>query len=652
MHRLVAPAPRPGPAALYGRRHALASSPSSPSLVGRSLLAAPPARARRGWIWPVDGEVITPYRNGDDPYAARPAPRDRHRGAPVGAPWSRARSRARALRGRRRPSGPDRRRCDGRRRASTPRYLHLSRVVGRRRASGSRRARGSGAVGTSGRRSAARAAPALRRARGGQPPRLPRPARRSCSARARPRRRPAAGAAPAACRCRAPAPRRPGRRPRRGARPRRRSACRGPPAAALGRPVPATGVPAPARVLAPQAASRRPSRRGAHRRAPRASARGRRPDPRARPRLRARRARRPRVRRARRRPRRRARGPRRRLALRPCLAAPGRAARLRRCGGAPGAGGARPPGALGRSGARALEPPVASSGRAYYVTTPIYYVNGEPHLGHVYTTIAADVLARHMRQRGEDVFFLTGTDEHGEPVAQAAEREGVTPARAGRPERRAVPGGGAAGERHQRLLHPHERPRARAVVTEVVNRLKENGHVYEGTYEGWYCPRCADFKTEAELIEGNKCPIHLIELEREKEDNWFFRLSAFQERLEQLYADRPEFVLPQNRYNEALSFIKGGLQDLSLSRARDLMGRAGAVGPRAGDLRLDRRAPQLLLGALATRARARTSPRGSGRRRAPDRQGHPQVPRGDLARAADGGRDRAAASACSSTATC
>jgi len=105
-------------------------------------------------------------------------------------------------------------------------------------------------------------------------------------------------------------------------------------------------------------------------------------------------------------------------------------------------------------------------------------------------------------------------------------------------------------------------------VTEVVNRLKENGHVYEGTYEGWYCPRCADFKTDAELIEGDKCPIHLIVLEREKEDNWFFRLSTFQEPLEKLYADNPEWVLPRNRYNEALSFIEGGLNDLSLSRAR------------------------------------------------------------------------------------
>jgi methionyl-tRNA synthetase len=205
---------------------------------------------------------------------------------------------------------------------------------------------------------------------------------------------------------------------------------------------------------------------------------------------------------------------------------------------------------------------------AYYVTTPIYYVNAEPHLGHAYTTIAADVLARHRRQRGDDVFFLTGTDEHGEPVAQAAERLGTTPreladknAERFRDLARRID---ATNDFFIRTSDPeHE-----AVVAEVVQRIHDNGHVYEGTYEGWYCPRCADFKTESELVDGNKCPIHLIVLEKEKEDNWFFRLSTFQEPLERLYAERPEWVRPQERYNEALSFIKQGLQDVSLSRTR------------------------------------------------------------------------------------
>jgi methionyl-tRNA synthetase len=204
----------------------------------------------------------------------------------------------------------------------------------------------------------------------------------------------------------------------------------------------------------------------------------------------------------------------------------------------------------------------------YYVTTPIYYVNGEPHLGHAYTTIAADVLARHMRQRGEDVFFLTGTDEHGEPVTQAAERLGITPRELG--DRNA----GRFKELAAKLNATNDffirttDPEHGDIVAEVVQRIHDNGHVYEGTYEGWYCPRCADFKTESELEEGNKCPIHKIELELEREDNWFFRLSSFQEPLERLYAERPDFVIPQNRYNEALSFIESGLRDLSLSRAR------------------------------------------------------------------------------------
>jgi methionyl-tRNA synthetase len=205
---------------------------------------------------------------------------------------------------------------------------------------------------------------------------------------------------------------------------------------------------------------------------------------------------------------------------------------------------------------------------SFYVTTPIYYVNAEPHLGHAYTTIAADVLARHMRQRGEDVFFLTGTDEHGEPVAQAADREGVTPRElADRNAQRFRDLTTTLGVTNDFFIRTSDPEHERA-VQEVLQKVYDNGYVYEGTYEGYYCPRCADFKTDAELIDGNKCPIHLIVLEREKEDNYFFKLSAFQERLEQLYADQPDFVQPQSRYNEALSFIKGGLNDVSLTRAR------------------------------------------------------------------------------------
>jgi methionyl-tRNA synthetase len=205
---------------------------------------------------------------------------------------------------------------------------------------------------------------------------------------------------------------------------------------------------------------------------------------------------------------------------------------------------------------------------AYYVTTPIYYVNAEPHLGHAYTTIAADVLARHMRQRGEDVFFLTGTDEHGEPVAQAAEREGVTPRElADRNAERFRDLTKTLNVTNDFFIRTSD-PEHEAAVQRVLQRVYDNGYVYEGTYEGWYCPRCADFKTDDELVDGNRCPIHLIVLEREKEDNYFFKLSAFQEQLERLYAERPDFVGPPVRFNEALSFIKGGLNDVSLTRAR------------------------------------------------------------------------------------
>ena len=171
-----------------------------------------------------------------------------------------------------------------------------------------------------------------------------------------------------------------------------------------------------------------------------------------------------------------------------------------------------------------------------------------------------------MRQRGEDVFFLTGTDEHGEPIALAAEREGVSPqelADRNAPKfREMVERVGASNDFFIRTTDPGHMER----VQEVVQRVHENGHFYEGIYEGWYCPRCADFKTDAEIGPGNTCLIHEIPLLRERENNWFFRLSAFQEQLEQLFAERPDFVQPDFRRNEALAFIKQGLQDVSLSR--------------------------------------------------------------------------------------
>lgn len=203
-----------------------------------------------------------------------------------------------------------------------------------------------------------------------------------------------------------------------------------------------------------------------------------------------------------------------------------------------------------------------------YVTTPIFYVNAAPHLGHAYTVIASDIFARHWRQRGEDVFFLTGTDEHGEPVALAAEREGVSPQElADRNAAHFQTLGPRLGASEDFFIRTSD-PRHIARVQEILTRVKENGFVEEGTYEGWYCPRCADFKTESEIADGNRCPIHKIELTREQEQNWFFKLSAFEDQLKALFDERPDFVQPQRFANEARAFIDRGLHDVSLSRSK------------------------------------------------------------------------------------
>lgn len=204
---------------------------------------------------------------------------------------------------------------------------------------------------------------------------------------------------------------------------------------------------------------------------------------------------------------------------------------------------------------------------SFYVTTPIFYGNGDPHLGHAYTAMATDILARHMRQRGEDVFFLTGTDEHGEPIALAAEKQGLTPQelvdRSAVRFREMVALVEASNDFFIRTTDPEHVER----VQQVVDRVRENGYVYKGLYEGWYCPRCADFKNENEIGPGETCPIHEIPLHREQQENWFFKLSAFQEKLESLYEENPGMIQPDFRRNETLAFIRQGLRDVSLSRS-------------------------------------------------------------------------------------
>jgi methionyl-tRNA synthetase len=201
----------------------------------------------------------------------------------------------------------------------------------------------------------------------------------------------------------------------------------------------------------------------------------------------------------------------------------------------------------------------------YYLTTPIYYVNSTPHIGHAYTTIAADVLVRHHRQRGDETFFLTGVDENATKVYRVAQEAGLDPqeyvdgiAEAWRAMTARV---GAEPDFFIRTSDEGHK----AFVRGFLQRIYDNGDVYEDVYAGLYCVGCEAFKSESELVDG-KCPEH-GEVEYIEEKNYFFRLSAYQDRLLQLYDERPEFVLPRFRYNEARSFIAQGLQDFSISRA-------------------------------------------------------------------------------------
>ena len=203
---------------------------------------------------------------------------------------------------------------------------------------------------------------------------------------------------------------------------------------------------------------------------------------------------------------------------------------------------------------------------AFYLTTPIYYVNSTPHIGHAYTTIAADILVRHHRQHGEETFFLTGVDEHAANVARIAAEQGLEPQEyADRiaPVWRALPERLNASNDFFIRTSDDEHKR---FVQEFLQRIHDNGDVYQDVYAGLYCVGCEAFKSEAELVDG-KCPEHDREPEWIEEKNYFFRLSAYQDRLLQLYDERPDFVLPAFRANEARSFIAGGLQDFSLSRA-------------------------------------------------------------------------------------
>jgi methionyl-tRNA synthetase len=202
----------------------------------------------------------------------------------------------------------------------------------------------------------------------------------------------------------------------------------------------------------------------------------------------------------------------------------------------------------------------------FYITTPIYYVNSEPHLGHAYTTIAADVLARYHRQKGDDVFFLTGTDEHGTKIAQAAEERGLTPRQhvdeVSAKFRRLAAQLNASNDFFIRTTDAeHE-----AFVQGFVEKMRAAGDIEKRTYGGLYCTGCEGFWYERDLVEG-KCPQHGVTPHWVEEDNHYFLLSRYQERLSALFRSRPDIVKPKSRFNEALSFIEQGLEDISISRS-------------------------------------------------------------------------------------
>jgi methionyl-tRNA synthetase len=201
----------------------------------------------------------------------------------------------------------------------------------------------------------------------------------------------------------------------------------------------------------------------------------------------------------------------------------------------------------------------------FYLTTPIYYVNDVPHIGHAYTTVAADFLARYHRLRGERVHFLTGTDEHGEKVALAAAAAGLEPQAWAD---QVVPRWKEVWERleisYDDFIRTTEERHTRP-VQQLAQQLYDQGDVYLGEYEGPYCVACESFYQPSEIIDG-LCPIHERPVVMLKEHNYFFRLSAYQDRLIELYETQPDFVAPESRRNEVLAFVRAGLQDLSMSR--------------------------------------------------------------------------------------
>jgi methionyl-tRNA synthetase len=234
------------------------------------------------------------------------------------------------------------------------------------------------------------------------------------------------------------------------------------------------------------------------------------------------------------------------------------------------AAAAKPPAAIVRAQASSAAKPIASAERnTYFITTAIAYPNGIPHIGHAYEAIATDALARFQRLDGKDVFFLTGTDEHGLKMVQTAQSEGMAPAEL------ATRNAGRFKEMDERLNVSFDRfirtsePAHHHSVQVVWNRMQQNGDIYIDAYAGWYSVRDEAYYAEDETVVGEDnvrrgpqgTPVEWVE-----EKSYFFKLSAYQDKLLALYNDQPDFIGPDSRRNEVMSFVKGGLKDLSISR--------------------------------------------------------------------------------------
>ncbi|MFK4789266.1 methionine--tRNA ligase [Microbacterium sp. ZW T5_56] len=216
-----------------------------------------------------------------------------------------------------------------------------------------------------------------------------------------------------------------------------------------------------------------------------------------------------------------------------------------------------------------------STGDSFYITTPIYYPSDVPHIGHGYTTVAVDTLARWHRQAGDDTWMLTGTDEHGQKMLRAAAANGVTPqewvdklvTEAWFPQLDTLD---IANDDFIRTTQERHEERVKKFVQAIYDR----GYIYAGEYEALYCVGCEEFKPESEIVDGTGpfeglkvCAIHSKPLELLQEKNYFFKLSEFQDKLLELYKERPDFIRPESARNEVVSFVRSGLKDLSISRS-------------------------------------------------------------------------------------